>query len=330
MIPWHVDLIDYKPKLSLCISAYNEECNIRDCINSILSSDGFAAHEILLLNNGSKDKTESIMREFSAIGNIKIISFQINTTLQYARNYLLEKSVGEFAVFLDADGRIAKNYIDILLKNISNDFSIYSGPVIEQATKTNLMYELHYKSLIESDSNFLIGANFTINRKKALKVGGFPNITRSRGDESPLIEIMKRAGCKQKFIDDLIASNHFINNSYDFLRSAFFEGQNAFLCIKYFKQPLLLKLLYKSMLLTGTILLVLGLILSLAKLIFIGIILIALKLFKNKFYWKSVIKNFFSYIFNGSLLVLPLIYFHTIFHEVGFLISAIVRAKPNT
>jgi glycosyltransferase involved in cell wall biosynthesis len=319
-----------KPKLSLCISAFNEEDNLKACIDSLLEAESIGANEIILLNNGSTDKTESIMNQYSNIENVKIISFKNNKRLQAARNHLLEKCIGEFAVFLDADGQISKGYINILLDSLEDEYAIYSGPVIEQSKKTNFMYELHYKSLIDSDPNFLIGANFSVNKKAAIKLGGFPNITRVRGDESPLIDIMKSSGLNHKFIKNLVASNHFISDYKNFLTSGYFEGQNSYLCSKFFKQKLFFKTIYKSLLTFGILLTILGSIVLNWFTISLGLILIIVKLLKNRIYWKSVILNSLSLFFKGSIFYIPAIPLHAVFHEIGFLTSLLLRSKPNT
>lgn len=51
-----------KPSVSLIILAYNEEANLRKCLKS---AEGLVA-EIIIVDSGSTDKTESIAKEFGA------------------------------------------------------------------------------------------------------------------------------------------------------------------------------------------------------------------------------------------------------------------------
>ena len=315
--------------ISICVSMLNEEDNIERCVDAILASSAGFNCELILLDNGSSDQTSKILGNYNGIDNCKIISFKETVGLHLSRNYLLKNSRGTFAVFLDADGEVGSDYFSVLTQNLSPEYAIYSGPVPEQSTKRNNFYELHYRSLIESDSKFLIGANFVVNIKEALKVGGFPNITVRRGDETPLITLMLNNGSRQYFIDDLTASNHFINSSKDLIKSFYYEGQNAYLYMLYFKEPFVLKTIYKSVFLLGLIVLGISALTQNFIIAFIAISLLAMKLFFQRRYWTKVlhrVKEILSFDVLRSLVVLSVAH---VTHEFGFLFSMLTRKKPN-
>lgn len=314
---------------SVCISALNEEENLEACIESILKASKGHDCELLLLDNGSCDRTQEIMRKYSGVENCRIISFEENMRLQYARNFLLKNCQGKFAVFLDADGVVNNNYFSVLVENLSPRFSIYSGPVIEQSVGENVFYELHYATLAKSDPNFLIGANFVVETSVALEIGGFPDITVSRGDESPLIALMLKNGSKQLLINKLIASNHFISSSAHFIRSFYYEGQNAYLCMLYFDEPFFAKSMYKAMFFASLLLSIFGLLTLNVGLILIGVALIVTKLLFQRKYWAELLGNFLRIASFSSTKGLAVTIAAHIAHELGFWLSMLARKKPN-
>ena len=176
--------------LSVCVSILNEEENITRCIDSIIDAAENYNVEIILLDNGSSDNTPKLLLSYVQNASIRIITFETTTTLNVARNHLLSQASGEYAIFLDADGQVNNDYFDVLSKLVTPNCVVYSGRVPEGSSMPNPYFDLHYKSLMDSDPNFVIGANFVVNVAAALNVGGFPDITFRRGDETPLVELL--------------------------------------------------------------------------------------------------------------------------------------------
>jgi len=307
----------------------NEEGNIGRCLDSILASSIGYNYELLLLNNGSSDGTGNILLNYKDVKNCSIISFEHTVGLNVARNFLLNKSNGRVAVFLDADGVVSSNYFSRLVQSLSPDVSIYSGPVPEQAVDQNIFFELHYRSLMRSDPRFLIGANFAVDVAAAREVGGFPDITVRRGDESPLVALMLKNGARHLFVDDLIASNHFITSSEDFIRSFYYEGQNAYLCMLYFDEPFFAKSVYKAMFVSSLLLCLVGLLMLNVDLILIGMGLMFTKLLWQYKYWTELLGHFLTIASLSSAKGLAVTLIAHITHELGYWHSMLTRKKPN-
>jgi glycosyltransferase involved in cell wall biosynthesis len=316
-------------EVSICISMLNEEINARRCIESVLQSCKNFNSEIILLNNGSSDGTKEILASYEELEGLRVVSFDQTVGLNVARNFLLNQCNSELAIFLDADGVVSVDYVATLLKNVSPEFSIYSGPVPEQSSKKNVFFELHYRTLMQTDPNFLIGANFAVNVRDALAVGGFPNITVKRGDESPLITLMKNEGAKQRYIRELVASNHFIASPVDFITSFYYEGQNAYLCMLYFGEALIVKSLYKSMYVSGLFFVVAGIFLSIFSFVIFGGLLLIAKIIIQRLYWIELISHFFRILSFSALKGLIVTAVAHVTHELGFWYSLMTRKKPN-
>ncbi len=106
-----------KCKLSIIIPVYNVESYVEKCLNSCLAQDiPFSEYEIIVINDGTKDNSMSIVnRMASQYSNIVIID-QENAGLSSARNKGLFNAKGKYVWFVDSDDFIKINS----LKRITN------------------------------------------------------------------------------------------------------------------------------------------------------------------------------------------------------------------
>lgn len=105
-------LIVYKVvvlKYSVIIPVYNAERTLSRCVNSILNQD-FNDYEIILVNDGSKDKSLEICNDFSdKYENILTINKE-NGGASSARNAGLDHARGDFILFVDSDDYVEDHY----------------------------------------------------------------------------------------------------------------------------------------------------------------------------------------------------------------------------
>lgn len=87
-----------KPLISIIIAAHNGEAYLAEALQSVLNQT-YEPIEILVIDNGSNDRTGQIARSFSSVRYF--FSNQADTAL--ARNRGIEEARGEFLAFLDQD-----------------------------------------------------------------------------------------------------------------------------------------------------------------------------------------------------------------------------------
>jgi glycosyltransferase involved in cell wall biosynthesis len=97
-----------KPLVSILIPAYNVEPWIADTIKSALEQT-WPKKEIIIVDDGSKDKTLSVARQFAS-ETVSIVT-QKNQGASAARNKALELCQGDYIQWLDADDLLAANKI---------------------------------------------------------------------------------------------------------------------------------------------------------------------------------------------------------------------------
>lgn len=116
-------------KVSILMPAYNDEHNIAIAINSVLDQS-YTNWELLIMDDGSKDKTVSIVKSFSD-NRIQLFQ-QENKGQLVALNNLCPHISGELVLMLHSDDRLYKP--DSLEKNVkhftdSNIDGVYSSMV---------------------------------------------------------------------------------------------------------------------------------------------------------------------------------------------------------
>ena len=107
------------PKISVILSAYNEEKFIRKAIESV-SNQTLEDIEIIIINDGSTDNTLDIINSYADKDNRIVVIDQENIGLGASRNKGMKIARGEYVTFLDADDWF--NYDDETGRVYENDW----------------------------------------------------------------------------------------------------------------------------------------------------------------------------------------------------------------
>lgn len=151
--------------ISVIIPMYNAEQYIQRCLNSIIRQTVFEQLEVIIVNDGSDDNSEYIVKEYTKKYSNIICYHTKNRGVSHARNIGLDKSNGEYVVFVDSDDYIDEEYISKLVA-YSNDCSIVcSGFIAEYKNKRvkNFIQKEQEVSSSEAIHDFLIGKNINPN-----------------------------------------------------------------------------------------------------------------------------------------------------------------------
>lgn len=102
------------PKVSVIVPVYNAEKYLHRCVDSILSQT-FKEFEILLIDDGSKDKSGKICDEYAHKDCRVKVFHKENGGVSSARNFGLDKANGEYISFIDSDDWVVSSYLAELL-----------------------------------------------------------------------------------------------------------------------------------------------------------------------------------------------------------------------
>lgn len=106
-------------KYSIIVPAYNTEKYIDKCLKSIFSNT-YKNFEVIIVNDGSIDKTEDIINKYIKKYDNIIYIKQKNMGLSLARNNGVKKATGDYLLFIDSDDYVEKNLLENINKNIDD------------------------------------------------------------------------------------------------------------------------------------------------------------------------------------------------------------------
>ncbi|QUB62025.1 glycosyltransferase family 2 protein [Prevotella melaninogenica] len=106
-------------KISILIPAYNIAHLLPRCLESILSQNTDNI-EIVIVDDGSTDKTLECINDYAAQWKCIRAFSKKNEGVGAARNFLLDKALGEFIWFVDADDYVVDGCLDTILLELDN------------------------------------------------------------------------------------------------------------------------------------------------------------------------------------------------------------------
>jgi glycosyltransferase involved in cell wall biosynthesis len=119
------------PKISIIVPVFNVEDFIQENIESILAQS-FKDFELILVNDGSSDRSGDICDEFSMKDQRIIVIHKENGGQSSARNRGIDVAKGDYIGFIDSDDWIHKDMYNILYsKAIETDVEIAACNIIQ-------------------------------------------------------------------------------------------------------------------------------------------------------------------------------------------------------
>lgn len=212
-----------RKKISVIIPARNEEKYIESCIRSVKSQD-FNDYEIIVVDNGSTDKTSEIAKKLGAN-----VVFEPQVGLPRARETGRRTANGEILLYIDADTIIPASYLSTVSEfldshsetvAVTNPFLFYDGN-----WKTNIFIRfafkvacpLYYKILATFHlSKSIFGGSFAVRKHILEKIGGFNTNIKFFGEDTDISLRISKEG-PIAFLPDLYASTsarRYISNGF--------------------------------------------------------------------------------------------------------------------
>jgi glycosyltransferase involved in cell wall biosynthesis len=156
--------------ISVIIPVYNVEQHISECLESIVAQT-YKNIEIIVVNDGSTDKSEEIIKSYlEKFKNINYI-YQENKGVSEARNLGLKNAKGEYILFVDSDDFLDKNMIEKMYNNANKYQSdvVISGHIRFYETQSFKNKIINYD---EYEDNIYNG-NQVLDLMLSLKVKGY-------------------------------------------------------------------------------------------------------------------------------------------------------------
>ena len=159
-------------KVSIIVPVYNVESYLEECLDSIVSQT-FTDMEIILVDDGSTDKSLEIMKKYACKDKRIILSMQSNRGVSAARNKGLKLATGAYIFFVDSDDMIKSDTVERLYQHAiktGSDIIIGNATCLFTDGTTDVIFPRNRKMLsIDNISGDLCYAQL-------METNGFPPV----------------------------------------------------------------------------------------------------------------------------------------------------------
>lgn len=229
-------------KVSVVIPAHNAESHIEKAIKSLMDQT-FKNIEIIVVNDGSTDKTKEVLEKFN---QIKVIT-QLNKGSSQARKVGYEVSSGEYIMFLDSDDFIDLDYIEKMYEQIviSNaDICISDIIYLEESNKSLIFENIQVKENSQSVVKKLLSGKLSFSmsnklyKRKYIKSSFFDFELRYGEDTYSLLNILDNSKVITKLENE--SYYYYVKNTNSLMNSKVIPIENYKLGYKKLKENFLI------------------------------------------------------------------------------------------
>jgi GT2 family glycosyltransferase/DNA-binding beta-propeller fold protein YncE len=199
------------PRISVVVCAYNAADTLEDNLRS-LEALTYPDFEIILVNDGSKDRTSAIGHAHERVQVIDIP----NGGLSAARNVGLTRATGEIVAYTDADTRVDRDWLTFLVQPFLRSDVVGSGgpnvvpaddPPIAQCIARAPGGPTHVL-LDDRIAEHVPGCNMAFRRDALLAIGGFNPIYLRAGDDVDVCWRLQARGWRIGFASSALVWHH--------------------------------------------------------------------------------------------------------------------------
>jgi glycosyltransferase involved in cell wall biosynthesis len=188
--------LEHSPRVSVVVCAYNAERTMADCLASLRTLN-YPDYEVIVVNDGSTDRTLAISEEYKALYDaapagpqLRIIS-QENKGLSLARNVGADAATGEIVAYTDSDCVADPDWLAFLVyKFVRSGFVAVGGPNFPPAEPSLVPAAVAVSPggpthvlLNDEVAEHIPGCNMAFTKKVVQEVNGFEAIFAAAGDD---------------------------------------------------------------------------------------------------------------------------------------------------
>lgn len=164
--------------VSIILCTYNRDSLLPNAIRSVLHQS-YPDWELIIIDDGSKDHTRSVVQQFQSKYKRISYHFQANAGLAKARNAGLRRAKGSFICFVDSDDELSAAHLEkrvrFLNEHPSIDF-LHGGMKLIGPTEKQYVVDMTDTTKKIHLSKCHIGGTFFFRKKILKKVKGFQPI----------------------------------------------------------------------------------------------------------------------------------------------------------
>lgn len=148
------------PLISVIIPLYNSRNSLPDCLRSVIKQT-HSNMEIILVDDGSEEEYNDIIALFN--DNRVMYSKLEHSNANFARNYGIMKSRGEYIAMLDSDDLWLPNHLEECLNTVKREDAdgLYGSLILKNTVNGNMM-EHRVRALYDNETmmSYLLGTGY--------------------------------------------------------------------------------------------------------------------------------------------------------------------------
>jgi glycosyltransferase involved in cell wall biosynthesis len=199
-----------------------------------LNQEGLEDYEIVIVNDGSKDKTAEIVKNFSIINKkVRLIDLKENKGRGFARFIGVKESKGDCIAFIDADIILPSDWLKVCLLEIK-DYDAVGGIAVPDGDVNYIWRKSKVKPKIIKGTTEITGSN-GIYKKSILDKINY-NSSLKEGEDFDLNNRLKERGFKLKSITSLIVEHRETKSYGNSLKWLYQSGKGATKLLKRYRK----------------------------------------------------------------------------------------------
>lgn len=190
--------------VSFVVIAYNEERTIARTLDSILALNDLPAFEVIVVNDGSRDRTLKIVQDLAAGHRELRIVDQANQGRGAARAAGVAAATGDHIAFVDADIVLPADWLSRCMEYLP-EYDAVGGIAVPDGDATFVYRVCNLEPKVAAQTTAITGNNGLFKRSVFDKVSYNP--TKKNGEDVALGYAMEAAGLKVKTLSDLVVEH---------------------------------------------------------------------------------------------------------------------------
>ena len=163
--------------VSVVIPVFNTEEHLERCVSSLIHQT-YAPLEIVLVDDGSTDKSGELCDSFAAENPTIRVFHTSNCGASHARNIGIEESKGDYLIFVDSDDYVDEQMVEELAKDMNRNNSDLSISALEKSEQEDFCIDLKPENesgiLFLSEKHLIFGPTQKLYKSKHAKEIVFP------------------------------------------------------------------------------------------------------------------------------------------------------------
>lgn len=195
-------------QVSFVVIAFNESAGIQKCIQSILNQKTNVDFEIILVDDGSTDKTAEIVKQ--TFGNNVLVLSQKNSGRGQARFNGIQVAKAPLIAMVDGDIELPEIWLETCIANLG-DFSAVGGIAVPDGDCSTIHRLLSLETKVKNASIEVAGSNALIIKSALFEIGD--SWVTPLGEDFRLNQLMRMKNHQMSCISSLVVV-HSENKSY--------------------------------------------------------------------------------------------------------------------